>query len=304
MQDYKYVLELYHHGTKGMKWGVRRYQNPDGSLTAAGRVRYGAGQVGRAIGSAASKTGQKVSSAIKKRREERRIEKLRKKPLGKLTDAELKERINRMAEEKRLVDLERSMSDFNNKHLSAGKKFLSKALNEAIVPATINAGKEVLERWLKKHGYDFAGLKDTQYGLSKLAKEADAVKIARDMSDNKKQIELNNDFFKKREEAAKKEAIKAKVDAEIEENIKKAEKEAAKSAKKAEKEAKKVWYGKVQGEGTSTRKTENPKKEKPADYYDPIETHFVDRDEPVSNVRNSSAYQVGSSFVERLLKTD
>lgn len=32
---------LMHYGTKGMKWGQRRYQNPDGSLTAAGRVRYG-----------------------------------------------------------------------------------------------------------------------------------------------------------------------------------------------------------------------------------------------------------------------
>lgn len=32
--------ELYHHGVKGMKWGVRRYQNPDGSLTAAGKKRY------------------------------------------------------------------------------------------------------------------------------------------------------------------------------------------------------------------------------------------------------------------------
>lgn len=37
----KYNHELYHHGTKGMKWGVRRYQNPDGSLTAAGKRRYG-----------------------------------------------------------------------------------------------------------------------------------------------------------------------------------------------------------------------------------------------------------------------
>lgn len=35
--------ELTHHGTRGMKWGVRRYQNSDGSLTAEGRKRYGVG---------------------------------------------------------------------------------------------------------------------------------------------------------------------------------------------------------------------------------------------------------------------
>ena len=34
--------ELYHYGIKGMKWGVRRYQNYNGSLTAAGRDRYSA----------------------------------------------------------------------------------------------------------------------------------------------------------------------------------------------------------------------------------------------------------------------
>ena len=35
-----YNNELYHWGIKGMKWGVRRYQNKDGTLTTAGRKRY------------------------------------------------------------------------------------------------------------------------------------------------------------------------------------------------------------------------------------------------------------------------
>lgn len=38
-------LYLKHHGIKGQKWGVRRYQNADGSLTDAGRKRYGYGDI-------------------------------------------------------------------------------------------------------------------------------------------------------------------------------------------------------------------------------------------------------------------
>lgn len=33
--------ELYHHGIKGQKWGIRKYQNPDGSLTPEGKAKYG-----------------------------------------------------------------------------------------------------------------------------------------------------------------------------------------------------------------------------------------------------------------------
>ena len=37
--------ELYHHGIKGQKWGVRRFENYDGSLTYAGKLRYGRGLI-------------------------------------------------------------------------------------------------------------------------------------------------------------------------------------------------------------------------------------------------------------------
>jgi hypothetical protein len=60
--------ELYHHGVKGQKWGVRRYQNKDGSLTPEGRKHYDINEttkkgakIGGAIGLAA---GAGVTTAI------------------------------------------------------------------------------------------------------------------------------------------------------------------------------------------------------------------------------------------------
>lgn len=68
--------DLQHHGIKGMRWGVRRYQNPDGTYTAAGRSRYGYGN-GRSRSSTESSesngktkkkkgltTGQKVAIGV------------------------------------------------------------------------------------------------------------------------------------------------------------------------------------------------------------------------------------------------
>ena len=39
MTDFREYSELYHHGIKGQKWGIRRYQNKDGKLTMLGKMR-------------------------------------------------------------------------------------------------------------------------------------------------------------------------------------------------------------------------------------------------------------------------
>lgn len=78
--------ELYHWGIKGMKWGVRRYQNKDGTLTAAGKKHYGGED---ADGSEKPDYAPKAS----------------KKKAGDYTDEELRAQINRMQMEKQYRDL-------------------------------------------------------------------------------------------------------------------------------------------------------------------------------------------------------
>lgn len=81
MNDY-YVIpfddELYHHGVKGMKWGVRRYQNADGSLTAAGKKRQA--RIGATLESRGKAYQKRASIALNRqqRLQSKRVEKWRK----------------------------------------------------------------------------------------------------------------------------------------------------------------------------------------------------------------------------------
>lgn len=71
MESVNYIVngrtfELQHHGVKGMRWGVRRYQNKDGSLTPAGKKRYGDSPDGGGTSNSvrSHKTAKRVAAAI------------------------------------------------------------------------------------------------------------------------------------------------------------------------------------------------------------------------------------------------
>lgn len=102
MWRYTYSDELYHHGIKGMKWGRRRYQNPDGSLTVAGKNRYSKEQL-EATSEALKKTSSAMTEAANKINTSK--PKKVKMDLSNMSDEQMRKEINRELLERQYNDL-------------------------------------------------------------------------------------------------------------------------------------------------------------------------------------------------------
>ena len=300
--------ELMHYNIKGSKWGQRRFQNKDGSLTPAGRERYGVGN-GKKNGvsaldklkikrkAAANKKGQPVKKQVVKKKSPEQI----KKEQEAAREAKRKEVLaSRSA--KTLYD---NANLFTTEELRAAKERLMLERDiKALEPKTISKGEARVQK-IKK-GMDLAsGVMDSGIKLwnntarlynsltdSGRENPLPIIKDKGDQSMTKKAKDARQKKAEEQEQRQREKEAQEKADAKAK---KKAEKQAKKDAKKFNEytDDSGPWSGNVEGVGRS----------KAERFFDDDFDDFVDgvwRD--VSSAAKSPQAAIGQNYVMALLE--
>ena len=122
------IQYLAHHGILGQKWGVRRYQNEDGSLTEAGKKRK---RLGNSI---VRNAGVRNSKALKEARRE---------DINELTTKQLKDYNERLTAENSFIGLTKGAT-------GKGKDWANAALKQVVTSVVTGAAIAAGQAFLKK----------------------------------------------------------------------------------------------------------------------------------------------------------
>ena len=184
---------LYHHGIKGQRWGIRRYQNADGTWTEAGKKRYGSkdgdsddnGWFDRTINQgkdkpkvspaeSVAKNTKKIvddsSDIYKETTKKKRDEKLKKK-VSEMSDEELRKEINRLNMERQYKDLKQTDIDTGADKVERILRIAGDVVAIGVSAVTIISTVNSMKHYDDENGLYHHGIKGQKWGVRRYQNE-------------------------------------------------------------------------------------------------------------------------------------